>query len=148
SELLKFRGYTTEINNFVQGHCVMHEVDILAEKEDRRLIIECKFHSDQRRFCDVKVPLYIYSRFKDIETKLMADDNHRPGMNYMGGLITNTRFSSDALKYGSCMGMFMLSWDYPADKSLKLLIDQSGLYPITSLLSMTNHEKKQLLNKG
>lgn len=148
SELLKFKGYTTEINNFIQGHCVMHEVDIIAEKGNRHLIVECKFHSDQRRFCDVKDPLYIYSRFKDIETKLLEDDNHSNSRIYMGGLITNTRFSSDALKYGKCMGMFMLSWDYPVDKGLKSLIDQSGLYPVTSLLSITNHEKKQLLNNG
>ncbi len=148
NELLKFVGYTTEINIFVQGHCVMHEVDIIAERRNRHLIIECKFHSDQRRFCDVKDPLYIHSRFQDIKTKFIEDAPPPNDRNYQGGLITNTRFSSDALTYGRCMDMFMLSWDYPAERSLKSLIDQSGLYPVTTLLSITKFEKKQLLDKG
>lgn len=147
AELLKFKNYTTEVGSIVQGHCVSHEIDIIAKKEDRHLIIECKFHNDQRRFCDIKVPLYIHSRFKDVETKLK--EKHVQGSKtYLGGLVTNTRFSSDALQYGNCMGMFMLSWDYPLNKSLKMLIDQSGLHPITSLLTMTKLEKDQLLADG
>jgi hypothetical protein len=67
---------------------------------------------------------------------------------YVGGLVTNTRFSSDALQYGKCMSMFMLSWDYPMNKSLKNLIDESGLHPITSLLTLLKHEKDQILSKG
>lgn len=146
AELLKFRDYKTQVGVFVQGHCVMHEIDIVAEKEAKHLMIECKFHSDQRRFCDVKVPLYIYSRFKDVETKLkLKSSDHKT---YLCGLVTNTRFTSDALQYGKCMDMFMLSWDYPADKSLKLLIDQAGLYPITSLLSLSNYEKNKILDTG
>lgn len=147
AELLKFKNYSTEVGTIVQGHCVSHEIDIIAINEENHLIIECKFHSDQRRFCDIKVPLYIHSRFKDVELRLK--EKHPPGSRtYLGGLITNTRFSSDALQYGNCMGMFMLSWDYPLNKSLKMLIDQSGLHPITSLLTLTKNEKEQLLMSG
>lgn len=147
SELLKFKNYRTEVGNIVDGHCVSHEIDIIAERDNRYILMECKFHSDQRRFCDVKVPLYIHSRFKDVEEELKKKIAHNT-TEFIGGLVTNTRFSSDALKYGLCMGMYMLSWDYPAGKSLKSLIDQSGLHPITSLLTVTKLEKQQLLDKG
>jgi hypothetical protein len=147
AELLKYKSYHIEVGSIVQGHCVRHEIDILAENEEQHLIIECKFHSDQRRFCDIKVPLYIYSRFKDVETK-MKEKHSKVHKTYLGGLVTNTRFSSDALQYGNCMGMFMLSWDYPFNKSLKFLIDESGLHPITSLLTLIKHEKDQLLSRG
>jgi hypothetical protein len=147
AELLKFKNYSTEVGTIVQGHCVTHEIDIIALKEDRQLIIECKFHSDQRRYCDIKVPLYIHSRFKDVELKL-KEKQPQSNKIYLGGLVTNTRFSSDALQYGNCMGMFMLSWDYPLNKSLKMLIDQSGLHPVTSLLELTRSEKEQLLAGG
>jgi hypothetical protein len=147
AELLKFKNYRTEVGTIVQGHCVSHEIDILAENEEQHLIIECKFHSDQRRFCDIKVPLYIHSRFKDVETK-MKEKHSKVHKSYLGGLITNTRFSSDALQYGNCMGMFMLSWDYPFNMSLKSLIDESGLHPITSLLTLAKLEKDQLLSRG
>ena len=144
---MKFKNYSTEVGTIVQGHCVTHEIDIIALKEDRQLIIECKFHSDQRRYCDIKVPLYIHSRFKDVELKL-KEKQPQSNKIYLGGLVTNTRFSSDALQYGNCMGMFMLSWDYPLNKSLKMLIDQSGLHPVTSLLELTRSEKEQLLAGG
>jgi len=147
AELLKFKNYTTQVGTIVQGHCVSHEIDIIAINDENHLIIECKFHGDQRRFCDIKVPLYIHSRFKDVEIRLK--EKHIQGnKTYLGGLVTNTRFSSDALQYGKCMGLFMLSWDYPINKSLKMLIDQSGLHPITSLLTLTKNEKDQLLTSG
>ena len=147
SELLKFKNYRTEVGNIVNGHCVSHEIDIIAERDNRYILLECKFHSDQRRFCDVKVPLYIHSRFKDVEQELKKKSGHKDTI-FIGGLVTNTRFSSDALKYGLCMGMYLLSWDYPAGKSLKSLIDQSGLHPLTSLLTLSKFEKQQLLDKG
>jgi len=43
--------------------------------------------------------------------------------------------------------MYLISWDYPAGKSLKFLIDQSGLHPLTSLLTLSKFEKQQLLDK-
>jgi len=147
SELLKFKNYRTEVGNIVEGHCVSHEIDIIAERDNRHILLECKFHSDQRRFCDVKVPLYIHSRFMDVEQELKKKAGHKDTI-FIGGLVTNTRFSSDALKYGLCMGMYLLSWDYPAGKSLKSLIDQSGLHPLTSLLTLSKFEKQQLLDKG
>lgn len=147
AELFKFKNYQTEVGNIVLGHCVTHEIDILAENDNEYLIIECKFHSDQRRFCDVKIPLYIHSRFKDVESK-MREKNTNSRKNYVGGLVTNTRFSSDALQYGKCMEMFMLSWDYPHNKGLKNLIDESGLHPITSLLTLLRQEKELILNQG
>lgn len=147
SELLKFKNYRTEVGNIVEGHCVNHEIDIIAERDERHILLECKFHSDQRRFCDVKVPLYIHSRFMDVEQELKKKSGHKDTI-FIGGLVTNTRFSSDALKYGLCMGMYLLSWDYPAGKSLKSLIDQSGLHPLTSLLTLSKFEKQQLLDKG
>jgi len=146
SELLKFKNYRTEVRNLVEGHCVSHEIDIIAQRENRHILVECKFHSDQRRLCDVKVPLYIHSRFKDVEEELKKKTKHN-NTEFVGGLVTNTRFSSDALKYGLCMGLYLVSWDYPEGKGLKSLIDQSGLHPLTSLLTISKYEKQQLLDK-
>ena len=66
-ELLKNQGYKVEVGKIVKGHCVQHEVDVVAEKDDRKYMIECKFHSQPSRKRDVKVSLYIHSRYLDIE---------------------------------------------------------------------------------
>ncbi|MDO8991928.1 MAG: ATP cone domain-containing protein, partial [Daejeonella sp.] len=44
SELLKFKNYRTEVGNIVEGHCVSHEIDIIAERDNRHILLECKFH--------------------------------------------------------------------------------------------------------
>ena len=43
-----------------------HEVDVIAEKDNQHFMIECKFHNDSSRNCNVKIPLYTQSRFLDI----------------------------------------------------------------------------------
>jgi hypothetical protein len=63
-------------------------------------------------------------------------------------LVTNTKFSSDAVTYGNCIGIKLLGWDYPTKKSLSSLIDKSGLYPITCLTTLTNKEKENVLADG
>ncbi len=63
-------------------------------------------------------------------------------------LITNTRFTEDALQYGKCAGLNLVSWDYPAGNSLKDWVDRSGFHPITSLKSLLKKEKEGLLKKG
>ena len=143
-ELLKNQGYTVEVGQIVQGYCVQHEVDVVAEKNEHRYIIECKFHSDLSTKSDVKVSLYFHSRFLDIKKQWESrPDNHRAV--HQGWLVTNTRFTEDALQYGRCAGLEMISWDYPERGSLKERIDVSGLHPITALQSLTKKEKQHLL---
>ena len=74
-KLLAHEGFETKVGVIVQGNCVQHEVDVIAQKNNYHYMIECKYHSDQGRFCNVKIPLYIHSRFLDVEkqcTSLMV----------------------------------------------------------------------------
>jgi len=145
-ELLKNQGYNVQVGVNVQGNCIQHEVDVVAELNKNKIIIECKFHSDAGRKSDVKVPLYIHSRFLDIQRKWEKeppDDTKFVG----GWIITNTRFSDDAMHYAKCVGLHLISWDYPHRGSLKEKIDNSGLHPITALHSITKKEKQVLLEK-
>ncbi|MFV8226486.1 restriction endonuclease [Christiangramia aquimixticola] len=142
SEVLKCEGYKTKLNQQMQGKCVSHEVDILAERNSENFLIECKFRSDEGRKCDVKVPLYIHARFEDINASIHKNKSFR------GWLITNTHFTKDAIDYGECMGLKLLSWDYPVNHGLKELIDKHHAYPITSSTLLTSEEKINLLLKN
>lgn len=145
-ELLKFQGYKVEVGQIIQGHCVTHEVDVVAEKDDRKFMIECKFHSDSRTKSDVKVSLYIHSRFLDVEKQWKKQDGEGQRF-HQGWIVTNTRFTEDALSYGKCAGLHLVSWDYPAQGSLRDRIDAAGFHPITALSGLTKKEKQELLNK-
>lgn len=145
--VLKFEGYETQVGKIVQGHCVQHEVDVIAKKDDQHFMIECKFHSDQVRKCDVKIPLYIHSRFLDVEKAWQQKPGHGHKF-HQGWVVTNTRFTTDAIQYGTCAGLQLVSWDYPKKGSLRERIDRSGLHPITCLTTLTKKEKQLLLEKG
>jgi hypothetical protein len=144
--ILKYSGYKTEIDKVLQGQCVKHEIDVIAHKGNETSIIECKFHSDQGLNCNVKVPLYINSRYQDVKT--YWNSNPKNGTELASGwVVTNTRFTEDALQYGNCCGLYLLSWDYPKDNGLKDRIDRLGLYPITVSTLLSGREKQFLLSR-
>ncbi|MBL4939624.1 MAG: restriction endonuclease [Lutibacter sp.] len=147
SELLKHQGFKVKVGVIVQGNCVQHEVDVVAEKDNEHFMIECKFHSSFNTKCNVKIPLYIQSRFLDLEKQCVKQPSHKHKF-HQGWVVTNTRFSKDAIQYGNCVGLKLISWDYPKKGSLKDLISISGLYPITCLHTLQKHEKQLLLNKN
>lgn len=144
-EILKYQGYSVEVGVIVKGKCVNHEVDVIALADHHHFMIECKYHNQRGIVCDVKIPLYINSRFKDVEAewvKLPGHDNR----SHQGWVVTNTKFSTDAIQYGNCAGLKLLGWDYPIKGSLKDLIDDLGLYPITCLTTLSKAEKQKLLD--
>jgi len=146
-KILEYEGFKTEVGVVMQGHCVTHEVDVTALKAKEHYLVECKFHSDQGRICNVKIPLYIQSRFKDLEAQWLKQKDHSMKL-HKGWVYTNTRFSTDAIQFGECAGLGLVSWDYPENNNLKGRIDLSRLYPITALPSLSKQEKQKILNKG
>ncbi len=144
--ILKQKGYKTQVSMLLQGECVTHEIDVLAEKEGNAFTIECKFHSNIKTVSNVKIPLYINSRFLDVQKKWNANPNKTTFLK-QGWIVTNTRFTEDAIHYGKCAGLILLSWDYPKDNGISKNIDQYGLYPITTLTTLTKKEKKLLIEK-
>ena len=144
--ILLYSGYTTEVGKIIQGHCVTHEVDVFAKKNGLVAVIECKFHSEEGRNCNVKIPLYIHSRYEDIKKhwNRKINDNHTLDK---GWVVTNTRFTEDAIAYGKCVDLYLLSWDVPEDDGLKDRIDRLGLYPITVSTLLSKREKQFLLSR-
>lgn len=144
-ELLKYQDNQVEVGRIIKGFCVNHEIDVIAIKNNKKIMVECKFHSDQSRKTDVKVPLYIHSRFQDIRKQWRKQKD--PSIRfYQEWLVTNTRFTDDASTFGNCAGLKLISWDYPKKGSLKQRISISGLHPVTCLASLTGSEKTSLLD--
>lgn len=144
--LLKEKGFKTKVSVILNGECVTHEIDVLAEKEGNVYAIECKFHGDAKATSNVKAPLYINSRFLDIQKQWNTNSNHKTHLK-QGWLVTNTRFTEDAVNYGKCVGLTLLSWNYPKNNGLKANIDSLALYPVTTLTTLTKKEKHQLIEK-
>ncbi len=145
--VLKYSGYKIKVSEILQGKCVSHEIDVVAHKNGDTTIIECKFHGDQGLKCNVKVPLYINSRYRDVKDHWNSNPKNGTTLT-QGWVVTNTRFTKDAIAYGKCCGLYLLSWDYPKNDGLKDRIDRLGLYPITVSTLLTKREKQFLLNRN
>jgi hypothetical protein len=110
-------------------------------------MIECKFHAQHGAVSDVKVPMYILSRFNDLKD-IAHNIFGRPELLSGCMIVTNNRFSSDAEAFANCNGLALMSWDYPTNDSLKTRIDNKQLYPITCLVTIASIEKEKLLIMG
>ena len=141
SVILEKNGYKTEIGAVIKGHCVQHEIDVLALKNKRYNIIECKFHSDEKYICNIKIPLYIHSRYYDLKKNWHMDYPLDEVW-----IVTNTRFSEDAIQYAKCNNIKLLSWNYPEGNGIKDRIGKLGLYPLTTLTLLSEEEKDKLLD--
>lgn len=146
SEILKAQKYATQVGVTVPGKCVNHEIDVIAERDQVKIMVECKYHNLHGTFCDVKIPLYIHARFLDVEAGMLKESK-QSDKQFQGWVVTNTRFSKDAIQYGACAGLKLIGWDYPVNDGLKELIDRLALYPITCLTSLTKTEKQALLDQ-
>lgn len=147
AELFKAQGYKAQLDLIVEGACVNHEVDIIIEKEKQRFMVECKFHNRPGHKTDVVVALYIKARFDDLSTYWKKSERPRLACDGVW-LVTNTQFTSEAIKYGTCIGINLLGWAYPEKGSIAQIIDSLGVHPITSLTCITKAQKKKLLSQG
>ncbi len=144
SELFKKLGYQTIVGKVVHGQCVSHEIDVIATDEHHVFMMECKFHNRKDHNNSVKTPLYIQSRFLDVRETWQSTPEYQQ-KKPVGYIVTNTRFTGDALDYANCVGLKLLSWDYPRKEGLKDLIERTNIHPITILNSLTKKEKQALL---
>ncbi len=146
-QIFEHQGFDVSVGQIVQGQCVKHEVDVIASHNSKQYIVECKYYNSQGKYANVKVPLYIRSRVNDI----IAKRSGLPEFNkysFHGWIVTNTRFTSDAMDFGRCSGLHLISWDYPMGHSLKDMIEKAKFFPITALTKLTKKEKQTLMEKG
>lgn len=142
SRILDAQGYSTTVRNIVRGKCVMHEIDVIAEKnagQTDRLMVEAKYHNHLGISTEIHVAMYTQARFQDVQRQNGFTDVL---------LITNTKASTDAIAYANCMGMKIISWSYPEGGSLRELVEKFSLHPITTLTSLSIPQKQRLLEKG
>jgi len=136
SEILSNYGYKTKLRSILQGRCVQHEVDVVAEMTSgaaRRCLIECKYHNMAGLSVELKDVLYTYARFLDLNEGSDIGKGERFDEVW---LVSNTRPSPAAAKYASCRGMKLLCWRCPKGRGLEEMIAGKKLYPVTILRSV------------
>lgn len=144
ARVFRFLGYRTETEQLIRGHAVTHEADVIAQKGNRTFWVECKFRNDEDTRISVTTPMYVLSRIKDISgIRYRLFDSETEFTD--GWLITNSYFTTDSIDFSEYYGLKLLSWDYPKNHSIKNLVDDNSLYPVTCLTTLTQEEIHLLL---
>lgn len=139
SKIYEAWGYKVETNQVILGKCVNHEVDVIATKDDEKIMIECKFHNKVGIKSDLHVALYTKARFDDLREKHGFTK---------AVLVTNTKITVDALAYSDCEGVETLAWSYPGNKGIRDIVEDLKLYPVTQLSFLSLVQKQELLSKN
>jgi len=131
ASLLEYYDYqVTGIRSKIHGKCATHEIDLIGIKDDKKFLIECKYHSFRGVYTGLKESLYTHVRFLDMQPKFSGEI-----------IFCNTQVSNHAKKYAKCIGQQIFSWRYPASNSLEKIIEKFNLYPIT-ILNLSQNELK------
>lgn len=138
AKIFRTMGYNVSTDVIMNGDCVRHEIDLVLEKDKHKEIVEVKFHNHHVVKTDVQVALYTYARFLDVKEKNNVDNMW---------LVTNTKLTTDAISYANCKGMPVIAWNYPEKGNLQDLVEDPQMYPITLLNSLSEQEKKRLIEK-
>lgn len=146
ARLFQSEGYQTKTGIELKGHCATHEIDLAAYKADHSFIAEAKFHVRPGVKSDLQVALYCYARLLDLQAVKICNEDICGVKNMK--IITNTKFTSAAIDYASCVGIDMLGWDFPKEKNLYNLIEKTKLYPLTVLQGITQAQKAELIVEG
>jgi len=142
AEVLTEYGYKASLRRKIQGRCALHEIDIVLEKGEERIMVECKYHNAGGIYTGLKEAMYTYARFLDLR------EGYEDGLceRFDGALLaTNTRCSDEARRYASCRGLRLLAWRYPRNAGIERLIEKKGLYPVTVIHDL---EEKDLTALG
>lgn len=138
ARILQVQGYDTTVRQILNGKCITHEIDVIAKKDNKTIMIEAKFHNHVGIRSEVHVALYTHARFLDVKERNALDD---------AWLVTNTKTTTEANTYAQCVGLKVISWSYPENGSLRDLIEKSRLHPLTMLTTLPNIHKETLLNE-
>jgi ATP cone domain len=140
SRLFETDGYKTKTGIIIEGHCASHEIDVAAYRDDHSFVGEAKFHARPGIKSDLQVAMYSYARLLDLKEAKVCSEAICTITEFW--LITNTKFTSAAERYGECMGLKLLSWD------LHDRIQRAGIYPITVLTSITQAQAETLIARN
>jgi hypothetical protein len=143
--IMEAYGYQVEYPPELHGACVDHEVDIVARKDGRTVMIEAKFRNDFQYFVRLKDTMATWSRFQDLNEG--AAEGRCPHFDEVW-IVTNGRISSRSEKFGACKGIRMLGWNYPKGSSFASYVDHTALYPVTVLRELSPRELERLSEKN
>ncbi|MCK9393842.1 MAG: restriction endonuclease [Candidatus Paceibacterota bacterium] len=137
AEVFKQYGYEIKVDQTISGKCINYEMDIIAKKDKVIYLGECKYRNRAGEKIDVNVCLKEFALLYDVRSGNYFSGS--PDCSIQSLIVTNTKFTEQAIKYAECKRIYLLGWRYPKEGGLEKLIEDKKLYPITILPSFKKY---------
>jgi len=127
--LLREHGYRVQTGCVLAGRCGEHEVDAVADKNGTTIFVEVKHHVGYHRMTGLDEGRIARAIVEDLQEGFRSG---RCPVSIDGALIVcNTKLSEHAKRYAACRNIGHIGWDYPADRNLRTMIEETQSYPVT-----------------
>ena len=144
--VLANNGFEVSPNQLLTGKCAEHEVDAIAKKDGKTFFVEAKHHFSYHALTGLDESRIARAVLEDVtegyilgKTKIWID---------RAMIVTNTKFSKQAKRYGKCRKIMQIGWSSPESYGLQAMIDKKTLYPLSCLKGLRVETRNKLVNSG
>jgi HJR/Mrr/RecB family endonuclease len=144
--LLAHHGFEVTPNQIIKGRCVGHEVDAVARKDGVTYFVEAKHHSNYHTPTGLDESRIARAVLEDVTEGSALGKNDLKIDRAM--IVTNTRYSEHARRYGRCRNILQIGWSSPENLGLQNMIEEKKLYPLSCIKGVNRETKMRLVNSG
>lgn len=144
--LLAHHGFEVSPNQIIRGKCVGHEVDAIARKDGVTYFVESKHHSNYHTPTGLDESRIARAVLEDVTEGFVLGKSDLKIDRAM--IVTNTRYSEHARRYGKCRNILQIGWSSPINLGLQNMIEEKELYPLSCLKGLKSENRMQLVNSG
>jgi hypothetical protein len=144
--ILAHAGFEVSPNQLLAGKCVTHEVDGVARKNGFTYFVEAKHHLNYHTPTGLDESRIARAVLEDVVEGFALG---RSNLKIDGAMIvTNTRYSEEAIQYGKCRGILQIGWSSPDGHGLQDLIEGTNLFPLSCLRGLKRDVRDKLVTSG
>jgi hypothetical protein len=144
--LLSQSGFQVKPNAILRGLCSEHEADAVASKDGLTYFVEVKHHANYHALTGLDESRIARAIMEDVT------DGYEQGMTEAkidrAMIVTNTRYSEHASKYGRCRGIMQIGWAFSEGFGLRDLVEKYKLYPLSCLRGVSVEVRLRLVDVG
>ena len=143
--LLANSGFEVSPNMILSGRCVEHEVDAIAKRDGVTFFVEAKHHVNYHTLTGLDESRIARAILEDVGEGFELGSCSVKVDRAM--IVTNTRYSEHARRYGKCRNIVQIGWNSPVGLSLQSMIEENNLYPISCIRGLKRETRTKLVNK-
>ena len=144
--LLVHSGFKVESNTILRGLCGEHEADAIATRDGMTHFVEVKHHNSYHALTGLDESRIARAILEDVT------EGYSHGLSSIkidrAMIVTNTRYSEHAMKYGRCRDILQVGWSSPEFFGLREMVEKHKLYPLSCLRGISAKVRLRLVEAG